>query len=399
MILTRTSLQLGAGSGVLAVAGFLAGYPELVLLGAAGLTAVAAAAGWVAAARFRLAAERGFTPGRPTAGQTLTVRLHVANRGPGSSAPLTVVETVGGTPVTVRIPAVPPGARNVTDYQVPDLRRGRLRIERAPTVRRDPLGLARAVVLAAGPGEIRVRPHWHPEVEPLSAPGSESGPAESGLPRGDVVFHSLRDYRPGDPARLIHWQATARRGGTPVVRELADLGDPAQILLLDTATGAYRPYAFEDAVRIAASLAVAASRHALALELHTTGDGCLLAVAAAEQHPSDPRDLLDALCDLTQTDAAAGTATPLADAVAALARSVPSRHGSAVLGVVCGHGAESAAAALRHAAGVFAAVYLIRVGTRPGGGTGAGPAAGDAVVRIDTDTSRHFAAAAAGRAA
>lgn len=385
MILTRTSVELGIASVVLAVAGIAAGYPELVLLAAAGLAALAAAVGWVAVARFRLVAARSFVPDQPRAGQTLTIRLHVTNRGSRPNAVLPIVEMVDAVPYPVEIPEIGAAKREVASYRVPGIRRGRLRVERAPVVRRDPLGLARATVLAGGRSEIRVQPDWHPEVGPLPAQGVVSGLAETGLPRGDVVFHSLREYRPGDPARLIHWPATARRGGPPIVRELTDPGEPAQVLLLDTALGAYRPELFEEAVRIVASLVMAACRQGLGLELRTTGDGELLAVGASDQLSGDARSLLDPLCDVTQS----ASVPDLADAVDELARAAPGRYGSAVLGIVCGPRsveAPTATAALTRAGRVFEAVHLIRVGTD------LDPSRVDGVIHTDVETSQQFAA-------
>jgi uncharacterized protein (DUF58 family) len=385
MMLTRTSVELGVASVVLAVAGIAAGYPELVLLAAAGLAALAAALGWVAVARFRLVAGRSFLPDQPRAGQTLTVRLHVANRGSRPNAVLPVVEMVDAIPYPVEIPAIGAARQAVASYRVPGIRRGRLRVERAPVVRRDPLGLARATVMAGGRSEIRVQPDWHPEVAPLPAPGLASGLAETGLPRGDVVFHSLREYRPGDPARLIHWPATARRGGPPIIRELTDPGEPTQVLLLDTALGAYPPDLFEEAVRITASLVMAAGRQGLGLELRTTGDGELLSVGASDQLSGDARTLLDPLCDVAQSASVAD----LADAVDELARAAPARYGSAVLGIVCGpRSAEppTAAPALTRAGRVFEAVHLIRVGTA------AAPARVDGVIHTEVGTSGQFAA-------
>jgi uncharacterized protein (DUF58 family) len=383
VIITRTSLELGAASAVLAAAGMAAGYPELVLIAGAGLAALAAAVGWVAVTRFRLVAVRSFVPDQPRAGQTLTVRLHVANRGSRPSAVLPVVETVDAIPYLVEIPAIGASKQGVATYRVAEVRRGRLRVERAPVVRLDPLGLARATVMAGGHSEIRVLPDWHPEVGPLPAQGLVSGLAETGLPRGDVVFHSLREYRPGDPVRLIHWQATARRGGAPIVRELTDIGEPAQILLLDTAADAYPPDAFEEAVRIVASLVMAACRQGLGLALRTTGDGELLAVGPSDHLSGDVRTLLDPLCDVRQSASAPG----LAQAVDDLARAVPGRYGSAVLGVVGGRRAEQAAAALARAGRVFEAVHLIRVGA------GAARGRADGVIHTDVETSRQFAAA------
>lgn len=383
MTITRTGIELGVGSVALVILGSVAGYPELVLIGAVGAAAVAGAVGWAARLRLRLAVSRSITPEQPRAGQAVTVRLLVTNQGARSSPGLSTAERVGETTVRLEIPPIAPADQVTIPYQVPAVRRGRLLVEPARIGCRDPLGLAGATVMVGERSEIRVYPDWHPEVGPLAAQGLDPGIAETArLPRADVVFHSLRDYQPGDPLRMIHWRATARRvGGWPVVRELGDPEEPVQVLLLDTAASAYHPDAFEEAVRVFASLAMAASRRGLSLELRTTGDGMLLA-----DEPSSPRagplTILDPLCDIEQSVAAAG----LAETVHDLADTLPAYHPNAVVGVIAGLGSEAAAGALTRAALTFEAVYLIRVGA------GSSPVQARGVVHVDVETSSAFGA-------
>lgn len=61
----------------------------------------------------------------------------------------------------------------------------------------------------------------------------EAGHAAPG--EGDFV-RSAREYRPGDPVRLMHWAATARRG-TPMVKELERLGEPGLVVTVDLSGG------------------------------------------------------------------------------------------------------------------------------------------------------------------
>jgi uncharacterized protein (DUF58 family) len=50
-------------------------------------------------------------------------------------------------------------------------------------------------------------------------------------PGGEAV-RSLREYRPGDPARLVHWPSTAKRGQL-VVKELEEPDRPGVVLQVD----------------------------------------------------------------------------------------------------------------------------------------------------------------------
>lgn len=84
-------------------------------------------------------------------------------------------------------------------------------------------------------------------------------------------FRSLRDYRPGDPLRAIHWRSFARTG-KPMVREFQEEFFSRHALVLDTAaTYPFAP-AFETAVSMAAWL-VARPRDADSLlDLMFVGD-------------------------------------------------------------------------------------------------------------------------------
>lgn len=65
----------------------------------------------------------------------------------------------------------------------------------------------------------------------------------------------LREYREGDPDRLIHWKISARRG-RPIVRETADPGDPGWSLRFEPALFAgASDVAFEKGCSLACSLA------------------------------------------------------------------------------------------------------------------------------------------------
>ncbi len=53
----------------------------------------------------------------------------------------------------------------------------------------------------------------------LGIKGVGDGKPNASLLEGVDEFRGVRDYRPGDPARLVHWRSTAKRGSL-VVREL-----------------------------------------------------------------------------------------------------------------------------------------------------------------------------------
>ena len=88
---------------------------------------------------------------------------------------------------------------------------------------------------------------------------------------------SLREYVPGDDPRLIHWMTTARTG-TLMVKEHVELRRPEFTVVLDTAHHVATPDDFEEAVDVAASIAVHAVRSGLDVVVRTT----------SREHPGHP---------------------------------------------------------------------------------------------------------------
>ena len=84
-------------------------------------------------------------------------------------------------------------------------------------------------------------------------------------------FRSLRDYRPGDPLRHIHWKSWAKIG-KPVVKEYQDEFFIRHALVLDTFINALFDEAFEEAVAVASSLACSLQTQESLLDLMFVGE-------------------------------------------------------------------------------------------------------------------------------
>lgn len=141
--------------------------------------------------------------------------------------------------------------------------------------RLEPLGLCRSYFIQELPGSVLVLPqtyvlpeiglpgqrHYQPEHR-VSAAGSGDGEEISGL----------REYRPGDALRDIHWKSFARTG-KPVVKEYQPEFFERHALLLDTCAppGA----AFEEAVSLAASYVGNVRTGECLLDLLFIGAQCL----------------------------------------------------------------------------------------------------------------------------
>ena len=363
-----------------AIAGFVLGYPEFLMM-----AAVAAGALLVAGAWLQLTPDVSITrqvrPERVTQGEDAFGVLTVTNVSRRRCPPITARERVGAVSIPVLVPSLGPGRQAHQEYRIPTTRRGLLEIGPLRIGHSDPLRLVYAVHTRRGKFLLRVRPLVHP-VAPLPIGGSPEidGPTATNAPRGGVAFHSLREYADGDDLRLVHWPSTARVGKL-MVRQNVVPNDPTMMLVLDTSAGPYADDYFEDAVRVAASLAVSGRANNFPVELLTTGGQRVAAGRGTESVDA----ALDLLAEVAPSDADPG--------LLALASLVPHQSG-AVLGVVTGQPPAAALAAVSAVRQRFAMVSLIQVEERLG--RPPQPVAGALVVNVRT--SAEFAAVWASKA-
>ncbi len=97
-------------------------------------------------------------------------------------------------------------------------------------------------------------------------------------------FHGLRELRPGDDPRDIHWRTSARRG-RPFVRESEDETGMTVLVVLENERGSDGPDRdkdFEAAVSLAASMAVALLRRGLQVGLRTADEALAPAAGLAQ---------------------------------------------------------------------------------------------------------------------
>ena len=274
-VLTPSGRAVGLGGAALVVVGMAAGYPELVLVGAAGVMVVVAALAAMAS-RVDMTVTREITPVRVPEGDDAFGVLTVENRARRRSPGLIAVEAVGGQRVTVALPGLRPGGRATARYRLPTDRRGIHQVGPLTLARSDPLRLTLAATEHPSHSVLAVLPRVH-GVEPVPSGRSRDmdGPTTATSPQGGIVFHSLREYVPGDDLRLIHWRSTARTGSL-MVRHNVVPHEPRVMVVLDTRASSYQDDAFEDAVRMAASLSVATLDQGAPLRLRTTGGASAL---------------------------------------------------------------------------------------------------------------------------
>ncbi|RSM90414.1 DUF58 domain-containing protein [Kibdelosporangium aridum] len=262
---TRTGVAVAVSAVVLVAAGAVANYPELVMVGLAGVVALLVAATWMLW-RPQITAVREIRPQRVTEGSPASAVLTLTNTGPRRSPPLVVTETIADRSTSVPLRSLAAGTSYETTYPLPTTRRGRYLISGLTIGHSDPLRLLHIGRKTGSESVLYVHPRVYDIAPvPIGGPRDAEGSTSARSPLGGMAFHSLRDYSPGDDWRLIDWKSTARTG-TLVVRHNVVPDEPRHLIVLDTRAHD----GFEDTVRVAASLCVAASRSGFPIDLRVT---------------------------------------------------------------------------------------------------------------------------------
>ncbi len=140
------------------------------------------------------------------------------------------------TETSVVLPYVAPGETGKATYQVTLPRRGRYQFGPLYVSTRFPMGLVRATAklrqyeqIVAWPRLGRLTAHWL-QVVSSERTGHQATQFRQGPIDGD--YFGIREWRPGDSKRWIHWR-TAARIGKLAVRQFEQVIDQDMILVLD----------------------------------------------------------------------------------------------------------------------------------------------------------------------
>jgi len=174
---------------------------------------------------------------------------------------------------------IPARRQQETSYRRTLAKRGLHRLTGLRLSTRFPFGLLRRSMDITSPAELLVYPALVPVSDvDLRSGLAQLGERQSATPTRSGDFHGLRELRPGDDPRDIHWRTTARRG-RPFVREFEDESGRAVIVVLDRRAPPDAA-AFESAVSFAASLALLLLRRGFRVGL-SAGDSFLPPAASA----------------------------------------------------------------------------------------------------------------------
>jgi uncharacterized protein (DUF58 family) len=187
----------------------------------------------------------------------------------------------GDAPRRLYVLRLPADEERSFTWQETLTRRGRRRLPRLRVTTRFPFGL----FLKAGPEAEGPEVLIYPEivsVSPASIRQSGGGGAVPLRRRGHGSdLYNLREYRPGDDPRLIHWRSTAKAGAL-MVRELeAESTSDARIVL--EGRGRVDLEHLEHTISRAASLAVHLLRSGVRVELAGAAGRVPLAAGVAQE--------------------------------------------------------------------------------------------------------------------
>lgn len=158
--------------------------------------------------------------------------------------------------IDISVPPLRHRQRIISRYRFQVERRGVVTLGPATATCGDPLGLSHRTQTIQETDEIIVSPDWTSIALPVPhvCEGELIRAIESVTRNlaSEIEFRSLRDYAPGDDARLVNWRASARRDSL-VINEFESRSGILLDVFVDDASFSYSEESFENAIRVAAS--------------------------------------------------------------------------------------------------------------------------------------------------
>ncbi len=237
------------------------------------------------------------------AGRAAVFGVRVVNRKRWRPSYSVAIEVVDGDarPSAAYLPKLEGRGERLITWQMTVPHRGRQPFPWLRIVTRFPFGF----FVKAAPVRLEVETIVYPAVRPIDRDwrralgGGDASAHRRG--RGSDLYN-LREYRPGDEPRLIHWRSTAKTG-LLTVRELeADTTVDTRIVLDAAGSGRAR---LEAGLSEAASLAEHLIRRGGGVEM--VGPGLLLPLGRGDEHR---RRILTALALYELPDAATAPSSP-----------------------------------------------------------------------------------------
>ena len=213
-----------------------------------------------------------------------------------------VCEQRGADLGPVALPVIPANGRISLRLELRPLRRGHLTFSAVTLYRPDPLGLFFAQHRVPTPGHLISLPRRYPvpTVKLCSRRRYQHGGTNLAMAVGDAQeFMSVRDYRPGDPLRHIHWRSFAKTG-SPIVKQYQDEYFDRHALIVDSSLKGQSPDRFEAVMSLAASFSTIARPNDSLFDMVFVGDRVWQ--LAAGRGLADTAQILRFLAEATPAD-------------------------------------------------------------------------------------------------
>lgn len=333
----KAGIIAGVG-GLLVVVGTTAQAGWLFILSAGVLGLVLS--GVLASHRLTAATVTRSLPPRTRVGEVVSVELAVHN-GTGKRLPVMRVEDTHSAfeQLAVACESVPPQSRAAIELPRMAVRRGVFDDGEVSLSTAAPFGLIRTRKRVEIPGRVIVHPSLTDVGEfPLPETPAQTADEAVAVARSGYgeVFAGVRDYRPGDQRRWIHWRTTARTGQL-AVREHEE---PAKSPIVLVAAGLDDGEAGDRVASVAASVGLFALEHGR--PVHCVGAGRF----GDQVENATAQEILDWAAALEPSDS-----TP-EDGVVASFRRWGRRCSFVLVGSETGFGDAAAEVARRRGAGV-----------------------------------------------
>ena len=269
-MLTRSGLGAVLTAVILGVAGWWWNYEEVVIA-AAGIGALLLMATWVSQRPLRATVTRRLVAVRVPRGDPILLEYRLRNPTRFRSGRATIIDRCADAETRVAVPPVAPNTDVTVPGSIPTRRRGVFQVGPFVIERIDPFWLTVGRRRDESVTSVIVHPKVYDLVGPQGAVRVVENESVLRRATADPMsgFVSMREYVSGDDPRMIHWPTTARTG-TLMVREHVEVRRPEFTIVLDTAPSIGTADDFEEAVDVAATLAVHAIRTGLDVVVRTT---------------------------------------------------------------------------------------------------------------------------------
>jgi uncharacterized protein (DUF58 family) len=255
---TPKAVIIGGIGGVLVVVGTTAqaGWIFVLAAGVLGLAVSGFLAHWRLVAEVDRALPEGM---RPRVGDAVPVGLRLRNPGTRRLPVMRVEDSFPALEdVALACESLPPGGTASREIERTAARRGVFDRGEVVLTTGGAFGLFRRKHTASLSSKLIVHPRWD-ALKAFPLPDTPAATADEALAvaragHGDV-FAGVREYRPGDPQRWVHWRTTARTGRL-VVREHEEPARSPVVLVVAGAPAAHEADEWEQLVADAASVGV-----------------------------------------------------------------------------------------------------------------------------------------------